>query len=131
MDIPRYWRLKKQRYHLQGTFCQNCGKYFFPPRAICPDCKSGNLQTHTFSGLGKVYSYAVLYQPSERFEGFAPYIVALIELEEGVRLTAQLTDVEIDQVKIDMPVEMVIRKIYEEGNNGPIVYGYKFRPLQF
>ena len=57
-----------------------------------------------------------------------PYIVALIDLEEGPRITAQLTDVASDEVEIGMPVEMVIRKISEEGERGLIVYGYKFRP---
>ncbi|MCB0288128.1 MAG: OB-fold domain-containing protein, partial [Calditrichaeota bacterium] len=56
------------------------------------------------------------------------YVVALIDLAEGPRITAQLTDIEPGQVKIGMPVEMVIRKISEEGERGVIVYGYKFRP---
>ncbi len=131
MDIPRYWRLRNQRYHLEGTQCQKCEQQFFPPRAVCPICKKRKMKPIKFRGKGRVYSYSVLYQPSERFEGQAPYVVAIVELEEGVKLTAQLTDVDLDEVEIGLPVEMVVRKIYEEGENGPIVYGYKFRPLQF
>jgi uncharacterized OB-fold protein len=57
--------------------------------------------------------------------------VALIKLHEGPLVTAQLTDVDVEDVHIGMPVEMVTRKIKEEGENGLIVYGYKFRkPLQ-
>ena len=59
----------------------------------------------------------------------APYIVALVKLEEGPMVTAQLTDVDIDQVEIGMKVEMVTRKMSVEGTEGMIVYGYKFRPL--
>ncbi len=132
MDIPRYWRLRNQRYHLEGSQCTNCGRFFFPPRQICPVCKQQNMRAHKFKGTGKVFSYSVVYQTSERFEGQAPYVVALIELDEGVRLTAQLTDVDLSAVEMSLPVEMVVRKIFEEGNNGPIFYGYKFRPrLQF
>ncbi|MHB2156526.1 Zn-ribbon domain-containing OB-fold protein [Calditrichota bacterium GD2] len=129
MDIPRYWRLRNQRYHLQGAKCEQCGQLYFPPRAVCPACKSRSLSAYRFKGTGRVYSHSLLYQSSDRFEGQAPYVVAIVELEEGVRLTAQLTDVDVDEVAVGMPVEMVVRKIYEEGDTGPIVYGYKFRPL--
>ena len=54
---------------------------------------------------------------------------ALVKLEEGPMVTAQLTDVDIDQVEIGMKVEMVTRKLSDEGTEGMIVYGYKFRPL--
>ncbi|NOX90861.1 MAG: Zn-ribbon domain-containing OB-fold protein [Calditrichaeota bacterium] len=129
MDIPRYWRLKNQRYRLEGAVCQNCGHKSFPPRMVCPQCKSKDLKSVRFNGKGIVYSYTILYQTSERYEEYVPYIVALIDLEDGPRITAQLTDIDLNQVKIGMPVEMVIRKYFEEGETGPIVYGYKFRPV--
>jgi hypothetical protein len=55
--------------------------------------------------------------------------VALIKLDEGPMVTAQLTDVNASDVKIGMRVEMVTRKLREEGDEGQIIYGYKFRPL--
>jgi hypothetical protein len=55
-------------------------------------------------------------------------MVALVKLEEGPMIAAQLTDVETDRVEIGMPVEMVTRKLSEDGRRGMIVYGYKFRP---
>jgi uncharacterized OB-fold protein len=128
MDIPRYWRLKDQRYRLQGTVCSSCGHYSFPPRIVCPRCKSKALRPYEFSGKGKVFSFTVVYQTIERYQDKVPYIVALIDLEEGPRLTAQLTDVDAGDVQIGMPVEMVVRKYYEENTDGPIFYGYKFRP---
>lgn len=129
MDIPRYWRLKDQRYRLEGVVCSQCGHYSFPPRPVCPHCKSRALKPVEFSGKGKVFSYTTVYQTIERYEGKVPYIVALIDLEEGARITAQLTDIDPHEVKIGMPVEMVVRKYYEDGADGPVVYGYKFRPL--
>jgi uncharacterized OB-fold protein len=54
--------------------------------------------------------------------------VALVRLEEGPMVTAQLTDVDHINVSVGMPVEMVTRKIQTGGEEGPIVYGYKFRP---
>ena len=62
------------------------------------------------------------------FEVYAPYTVALIKLEEGPMVTAQLTDVAPADVEIGMPVEMVTRRIRAQGEDGTITYGYKFRP---
>lgn len=132
MDIPRYWRLKNQRYRLQGKKCQDCGNLSFPPRLVCPKCKSRNCEPYEFKGRGKLYSYTTIFQAPDRFDQMAPYMVGLIDLEEGERITAQLTDVVPEEVHIGMELEMVIRQIYEDGPKGPILYGYKFRPiLQF
>ena len=57
--------------------------------------------------------------------------MALVQLEEGPMVTAQLTDVEAEQVHVGMPVEMVTRKVQSGGEEGAIIYGYKFRPAQF
>jgi uncharacterized OB-fold protein len=64
------------------------------------------------------------------FEEQAPYTVALVKLDEGPLVTAQLTDLGAQPVEIGMPVEMVTRKIRSDGNaRGMLVYGYKFRPV--
>ena len=78
---------------------------------------------------GEVYSYSTIYHPPAGFEESVPYTVALVRLTEGPLVSAQLTDVEADQVKIGMPVEMVTRRLLAEGEEGVISYGYKFRPL--
>lgn len=77
---------------------------------------------------GEVYSYTVLQDPPAGFEAQAPYLLALVRLEGGGLITAQLTDVE-HEVQIGDPVEMVTRKLTTDGARGIIVYGYKFRPL--
>ena len=128
MDIPRVWRLRSQRYRLQGTQCESCADLQFPPVLVCPNCKSRDFKSFNFLGKGIVYSFSTVYSPLAQFEDVAPYIVALIDLEEGPRITAQLTDVSSNDVEIGMPVEMVIRKISEFGSHGVILYAYKFRP---
>ncbi len=129
MDIPRYWRLREQRYHLTGVKCLKCGNLSFPPKKVCPKCHSREMEKYTFGKKGTVYSFTTIYQATEAFAQDVPYMVAIIELEKGVKITAQLTDIRGVDIEIGMPVEMVIRKIYEEGDKGPIHYGYKFRPL--
>jgi uncharacterized OB-fold protein len=128
MSIPRNWRLQQQRYRLVGEICEKCDPRIFPPRDVCPECEAPAKTPLLFSGRGEVYSYSTVYDPPRGFEEFAPYTVALVRLEEGPMITAQLTDVDADQVSIGMPVEMVTRKMQGGGEEGAIVYGYKFRP---
>ena len=81
----------------------------------------------TFAGTGKVYSFTTLQDPPEGFEEQAPYILALVKLDEGPIVTAQITDLDGNPVAIGDRVEMVTRKLTTEGPRGMIVYGYKFR----
>jgi uncharacterized OB-fold protein len=129
MDLARNWRLKDQRYRLEGAACTHCGAKFFPPRQVCTECKSRNLQPYQFSGHGELYSFTTLYQAPLGFEGGVPYAVGMIKLDEGPMIEAQLTDVNPADLKIGQRVEMVTRKLRELGEEGLIVYGYKFRPV--
>jgi uncharacterized OB-fold protein len=129
MDIARNWRLRKQRYALQGEQCDHCKNFIFPPRDICPHCGEAARGERALSGKGEVYSYTVVHEPPTGYETQAPYAIALVKLEEGPLVTAQLTDVDAAEIKIGMPVEMVTRRLRTDGEEGVIQYGYKFRPL--
>ncbi len=128
MHIPRNWRVRQQRYRLVGEICESCGRTLFPPRDTCPYCSEPAQTVRALSGQGVVYSYSIMYDAPEGFEQYVPYTVALVKLEEGPMVTAQLTDVDPEAVQVGMPVEMVTRKLTEEGPEGQIQYGYKFRP---
>lgn len=130
MEIPRHWRLKQQRYALVGEICPHCESKIFPPRDVCPHCGSDARTTFTFSGRGEVYSFTTVVEAPAGYEETAPYTVALVKLEEGPVVTAQLTDLDGTEPQIGMPVEMVTRRIRQDGDEkGMIVYGYKFRPV--
>lgn len=79
-----------------------------------------------FAGTGEIYSYTMLTEPPEGFEEQAPYLLALIRLDEGAIVTAQLTDFD-SPPRIGERVEMVTRKLGTDGPRGMIIYGYKFR----
>ncbi|MBN2148993.1 MAG: Zn-ribbon domain-containing OB-fold protein [Anaerolineales bacterium] len=129
MEIPRHWRLKKQRYSLVGEVCPHCDAKLFPPRDICPHCGAEARHEYAFSGLGEVYSYTTIYDAPAGYEVMAPYTVAIVKLMEGPMVTAQLTDLGDQPVEIGMPVEMVTRRLRQDGDErGILVYGYKFRP---
>jgi uncharacterized OB-fold protein len=128
MGIAQNWRLRNQRYALVGEVCDKCGEKIFPPRDVCPYCVQPAQTPFQFSGRGEVFSHTTIYNPPVGFDEYAPYTVALVKLEEGPLVTAQLTDVEPEEVNIGQPVEMVTRKVREDGPEGLIIYGYKFRP---
>lgn len=114
-----------------GTKCGTCGKVDFPPRAVCPTCgrKSiGKMQRLKLGGKGTVVTYTVIHDAPAQFEMQKPYVMAIIEMDEGVRLTSQLLDVNPADVKIGMKVQSTFRKLGQEGEAGVIHYGYKFRP---
>ncbi|MBN2477800.1 Zn-ribbon domain-containing OB-fold protein [Candidatus Micrarchaeota archaeon] len=126
-SIPLTWRRIPERYTLLGTQCETCGKAYFPPRIICPQCRrKGKIKKIKFSGRGKVYSYTKIFVPPEGFEKQAPYMLAVIELEEGARVTAQIVDT-CGDVKIGSPVRAVFRIIQRDDPEGLIHYGFKFR----
>ena len=81
------------------------------------------------SGRGEVYSFSIMYNAPQGFEEQKPYTIALVKLDEGPMVTAQLTDIDNADVRIGLRVEMVTRKLREEGAEGQIIYGYKFRPV--
>jgi hypothetical protein len=129
MEISQHWRLKQQRYALVGEVCPHCDVKIFPPRDICPDCGKDAKTLYQFSGRGEIYSYSTVHQAPAGYEENAPYTVALVRLDEGPMVSAQLTDLGDKSLEIGMPVEMVTRKLRSEGDRGMLVYGYKFRPV--
>jgi uncharacterized protein len=130
MEIPRHWRLKQQRYALIGEICPHCEGKIFPPRDVCPHCGGEAKNEYAFSGKGEVFSFTVMHDAPAGYEANVPYTVAMVKLNEGPVVTAQLTDLDERAVEIGMPVEMVTRKIREDGDErGMLVYGYKFRPV--
>ncbi|MBM3187889.1 MAG: Zn-ribbon domain-containing OB-fold protein [Chloroflexi bacterium] len=129
MTFANYWRTRKQRLNLLGESCPQCGAILFPPRDVCPKCSGPAKTPKPLSGRGTVYSFSTLYSAPQGFTQYAPYVVAVIKLAEGPLVTAQLTDVSPAEVQIGMPVEMVTRKVYEEGEAGLIHYSFKFRPV--
>ncbi len=126
--VPRFWRKIPNRYNLIGTKCNNCDSVFFPPRSVCPKCRRiGKLEPYQLNGRGKIVSYTQTRVPPEGFEDEVPYILAIVEMEEGPRITGQVTGADSDEIEIGDKVEATFRNINEEGESGVIYYGYKFQ----
>ena len=129
MGLTSYWRTGQQRMGLVGEVCPHCSAKLFPPRDVCPHCSGPAKTPFRFSGRGEVYSYSTMYSAPEGFEMSRPYAVALVKLVEGPMVTAQLTDISPDELYVGMPVEMVTRKVRQDGEDGLVYYNYKFRPV--
>jgi uncharacterized OB-fold protein len=130
---PRFWRENPSRYNLVGFKCNNCGKTYFPPRAICPVChrKSvGKIEPVKLRGTGKIYSMTEVHEGLEELVPQRPYVLAMIEMDEGPKVTAQIIDCDACDLQIGTPVRVTMRKLSEEGSSGVIHYGYKFIPVR-
>ena len=82
-----------------------------------------------FSGKGRVFTHTVIRFPSEGFKRYAPYVIGIVQLDEGPKVTSQIVDCHPEDVYISMPVEACFRKLTAQGKEGMICYGFKFRPI--
>jgi len=109
-----FWEAAREgRLALQH--CEDCDKPIHYPRIACPHCGSDELGWRTASGRGTLYSFTVVVSnaPSS-FVADMPYVVAVVELEEGVRLLSNIVQCEPEDLRCDMPVEVVFEKQNEE-----------------
>jgi uncharacterized OB-fold protein len=114
-----------QRYRLEAATCRGCGRLYFPPRKVCGSCKGREFDTTKLSDTGKILTYTTIRVAPKDFETQTPYNVAIIESDNGVRITAQVVDCKPEDLEIGKRVKFVFRKLYEEGHTGIICYGYK------
>lgn len=94
---------------MQIQRCRACGQHIFYPRGLCPHCFASDLEWVQVSGQGTVYAFTIVHRhPNPAFQADVPYIVALVELAEGVRLLGNLTGIAPDPavVKVGLPVEI-------------------------
>jgi hypothetical protein len=101
--------------------CAECGRLRHPPRPMCPHCNSLSWGTIESSGRGAVFSFVMPQHPPYPWFAY-PYIVALVDLDEGIRLVSNLCDVAPDYVSIGMRVEV----FYEHFDDGLVLP--QFRP---
>jgi uncharacterized OB-fold protein len=127
MITARYAREIPQRYRLEASKCKSCGNVNFPPRLVCPECKGKMFETVRLSDEGKILTYTIIRVASDKFAKETPFAVGIVEVNDGVKLTAQIDG--IDQLEIGQSVKLVFRKIQDDGKAGIHCYGYKAKPV--
>ena len=103
-----YWE-KAQAHELWLRRCNACGRAYFYPRDICPHCFSRDVTWERASGRGTLYAFGIVHRgPTPAFRDHVPYVVALVDLEEGARMPTNLVDVQPDpeHVRVGMAVEV-------------------------
>ena len=129
-SVPMLWRRIKNVYNLVGRHCRTCDTKYFPPVPLCPKCRrKTDFVDSQLSGLGKIYSYTIIHDPPAGFKDLAPYVLALVRLDEGPLVLSQIVEVDSELLKIGMSVQVVFRRIGDAGRTGVLRYAYKFRPL--
>lgn len=126
-SAARGWRSRGGRHRLVGSACTACDQRFFPARRICPDCHARDLPEAVLARTGTVTTCAEDHTPLVGHAGRSVRPFAIIALDDGPSLLAELVDVAPAAVAPGLPVELVVRKWRRE-SNGLYQYGYKFRP---
>ena len=104
--------------------CRRCELRWLPPQPSCPDCGASDIELQVASGRGRLHSYVIHHRDVPGYA--APYVIAVVELEEGPRLLSNLVEVEPDpaQLPVDLPLELVFEQVGEE------IALPRFRPLR-
>jgi len=117
VPVPRpetihFWEgCKVGEFRLQK--CNSCGKIIFYPRAICTECMSQDLSWIKSTGKGQVYTFSIHFRgATPAFK--TPYVVALVDLEEGVRVMTNIINCDVNDVKIGMNVKVTFESLTDE-----------------
>ena len=115
-EAKPYWDgLKEGRLML--PCCTACGGAFFYPRVICPRCGARDIAWIKASGRGKLHTFAIAHQSINRaMKVSPPYVLAMVELDEGPRMLTNLVNVAPDPkaLRCDMPVRVVFSRLTDE-----------------
>jgi uncharacterized OB-fold protein len=123
-DTRYYWEAA-QRGVLALQKCMACDRHFFYPRSHCPVCLGNQITWTVASGRATLHTYVISHIPAPGFEDEAPYVIAVVELEEGPRMMTNLVGIEPrpELLELDMPLQV------EFAAQGSIVVP-KFRPIE-
>ena len=107
------------RHELVIQRCASCGRFRFPPRPMCPSCRSMESSWERAGGRGRVWSWVVAHKPVlPAFADRVPFSVVVVELEEGVRMIGNLFQCASEDIREGMPVEVTFEDL-EEGISLP------------
>ena len=113
-ETQPYWDAAQQ-HKLKIQRCEDCSKYVFYPRALCPHCHGDRLAWTEASGEGTIYTFTIARRPAgPAFKADAPYVVALVELKEGVRMMTNIVTKDVSRVKIGQKVRVHFEDVTPE-----------------
>ena len=111
-----YWE-KAQAHELWLRRCNACEHAYFYPRDFCPDCGTRDVSWVQASGRGTLHTFAIIHRaPVPAFRDHVPFVVAMVDLEEGARIPTNLVGVEPDpaNIHVGMPLEVAFADVTDE-----------------
>jgi len=92
--------------------CLDCGKPYFYPRPVCPECGSVNVEWFTATGRATLYSYVINHRPARGFENDGPYAIAVVQLAEGPRMMTNIIGIPNtpEELVLDMELQVAFEK---------------------
>ncbi len=124
VESKPFWNGCKE-HQLLLPRCSRCASHWFPPSAVCPQCLSTDWEWARSKGRGKIYSFGVYHRVYHKgFEAEIPYVVAVVQLDEGPRLVSNIINCAVEEVRCDMPVEVFFEDVTEDTTL------YKFKLLR-
>jgi len=128
MFSARNWREYPHRYRLEASKFKKSGKTYFPKRIVDPETGDREQETVILPETGKIVTYTIIRIAPPQWGDMAPYALAIAELTDGTRVMAQMTDCDVEKVKVGMEVRIEFRRVQAESHHGVLSYGYKFVP---
>jgi len=128
--IEQFYRFMNEG-KLMGAKCIKCGKIMLPPRPICIQCYSENLEWIKLENKGKLLTYTIIHVAPPQFQHLVPYAVGIIELEKGLKLPGMIKGIDFDKIKIGMELKIEVEPVTKEeaeGQEWPTWPKYYFKP---
>lgn len=110
---------------LLASQCADCSAIHFPPRKACPDCHGVDVRPRALSTTGTIRTFTIVRNAPSLFP--QPYVIAFVAVPEGVQIFAQIVDTPFADIRIGLPVELVIRVIRYDQARGTDIVAYSFR----
>lgn len=128
IQTARIWREQGRRYRNEASRCAACGRIHYPPRVVCEGCGKREMEPAEMAATGKVLTWTVTRSAPVDLVADAPYVVAVLEMDGGGRMLAQVADLDPAEVRSGMRVRLEFRKIRSRRSDGVIAYGQKAVP---
>jgi uncharacterized OB-fold protein len=113
-ETREFWEGAK-RHELRIQRCRSCGRAYFFPRPFCPHCASREVEWFTASGRARLHTYVINHRAAMGFKDAVPYVIAIVELEEGPRMMSNIIGV--DPTPESLPIDLPLEVAWEQQDN--------------
>lgn len=124
VETQDFWEATTHRV-LSVPTCRSCGLVFWYPRGLCPECGSLDIEWAHASGGGTIYSFSVTRNGQGVWKNIAPYVLAYVELDEGIRILTNIVNCEVDSVRVGQRVRVVWDQCDVSAESGPAIYRFQ------